>query len=487
GHLAGVRNTPVTHGEISAGGELVRFHGAGFHAESEAAAVFELELAVDARLVDLGVLLVVVDAQNLRAKATRVERIVLLATSARITRGAVREQCSGRNRQSVIEHEGLGPEIGADRRRAARAAGAIARHLARQRERRLAAAGDAVIRMAARTRVVVVEAEVEVFGNIPVRVEAERVQIVQLFAMLLFVTEVLVGTGELMQQHRGGNRTTRVELDAIEAVALQPDGLLAAVFGQLVARPGVIERQGDGLDRGELQGTLKVGALALHVRERVTDVVRLAVGRGVDNRRLDKIVSRIAGRVVVVDLQRCASLVVRIHAAVRRIPRLDVPVVDGRSRRARITLLVAGIQADTETLVFAGPAEDARQLGGEVVADTIGRVVDNLRAEVEHHAVVVERTRGANIDRRTDAAGGDVGAAGLVDLHRADGFRRQVREVEGTRVAADTAGDAVAAGIRVGGRHLASVQRDHVELRAEAARGDGCAFTVATVDRHAGN
>jgi hypothetical protein len=31
------------------------------------------------------------------------------------------------------------------------------------------------------------------------------------------------------------------------------------------------------------------------------------------------------------------------------------------------------------------------------------------------------------------------------------------------------------------------VQRDHVELRAEAARGDGCAFTVATVDRHAGN
>ena len=63
-----------------------------------------------------------------------------------------------------------------------------------------------------------------------------------LFAMLLFVAEVLAGAGELVEQHRRGNFITRVELEAVEAVALQPDGLLAAIFRQLVEGPRVVER-----------------------------------------------------------------------------------------------------------------------------------------------------------------------------------------------------------------------------------------------------
>ena len=59
--------------------------------------------------------------------------------------------------------------------------------------------------------------------------------------MLLLVTEVLAGARELVQDHGRGHGIAGVELDVIEAVALQPDGLLAAVFGQLVARPGVIQ------------------------------------------------------------------------------------------------------------------------------------------------------------------------------------------------------------------------------------------------------
>ena len=61
----------------------------------------------------------------------------------------------------------------------------------------------------------------------------------------------------------------------------------------------------------------------------------------------------------------------------------------------------------------------------------IGGVVQRLGAEVEHQAVVVERPRGADVDRGADAASGDIGAACLVNLDRADGLSgREIREVE---------------------------------------------------------
>ena len=91
---------------------------------------------------------------------------------------------------------------------------------------------------------------------------------------------------------------------------------------------------------------------------------------------------------------------------------------------------IARRQADAERLVVVGIAEDAGQFRSEVVADAIGRVVERLDAEVEHHAVVVERTRGAHVDRRADTAGGDISTAGLVDLDRVDRFSGEIGEVE---------------------------------------------------------
>ena len=68
--------------------------------------------------------------------------------------------------------------------------------------------------------------------------------------MLLFITEVLAGTGELVQQHRRGNRVAGVELEAVEAVALQPDGLFATIFRQLVAVPRCSRGSGSELSVG---------------------------------------------------------------------------------------------------------------------------------------------------------------------------------------------------------------------------------------------
>ena len=53
--------------------------------------------------------------------------------------------------------------------------------------------------MTAGTRVVEIDAEVEVVGDVPARVEADRIQIVLVLAMLLLVAEVLAGTSELME------------------------------------------------------------------------------------------------------------------------------------------------------------------------------------------------------------------------------------------------------------------------------------------------
>jgi hypothetical protein len=101
--------------------------------------------------------------------------------------------------------------------------------------------------MAAGTRIVEVEAQVEVVGNVPARVETDRVQIVSVFAMLLFVTEVLAGARELMEQDGRGNGLAGVELETVEAVTLQPDGLLAAIFRELVESVRVVEGQRDVL------------------------------------------------------------------------------------------------------------------------------------------------------------------------------------------------------------------------------------------------
>ena len=68
----------------------MRLHRAGLDAEAEGAAILELELAVDARLLDVGALLLVADAQDLRTQAVRVERVVAVAARVGERRDPVR-------------------------------------------------------------------------------------------------------------------------------------------------------------------------------------------------------------------------------------------------------------------------------------------------------------------------------------------------------------------------------------------------------------
>ena len=128
-------------------------------------------------------------------------------------------------------------------------------------------------------------------------------------------------------------------------------------------RERVVERERQAIDRRELHGELGIGALALEIGERVTDVVRdaveLADRRGVPSCR----------RLIVGCWRRrngsawaaafgshgwmCQSLTVRC---------------DGTA----VTLLVAGrFRPDTPGLVVVGVAEDAADFGSDVAADTI--------------------------------------------------------------------------------------------------------------------
>jgi hypothetical protein len=79
--------------------------------------------------------------------------------------------------------------------------------------------------------------------------------------MLLFVTEIFAGAGELMQVNGRGNFVARVEFQHVEAVALQPDGLLATIFRELVFGNRVIAGQRQGVDGRELQGQLRIRTL----------------------------------------------------------------------------------------------------------------------------------------------------------------------------------------------------------------------------------
>src|SRR5207342_2150560 len=125
---------------------------------------------------------------------------------------------------------------------------------------------------------------------------------------LLLVTEVLAAVGDIAEVGRRGNGFVRIEGQVGEAVgALQPHGLLAAIFGDLVARIGVVQGKGHAVRRPELQYRLAIEPLTLEVRKRVADVVRQAVQ--------------------LTDRRRVGDDGVRAQRDIRAGPALDVPGV----------------------------------------------------------------------------------------------------------------------------------------------------------------
>ena len=101
---------------------------------------------------------------------------------------------------------------------------------------------------------------------------------------------------------------------------------------------------------------------------------------------------------------------------------------------------------------------------------------------------LIERPVGQDIDGGADAATGNLRLAGLVHLDAVDRFGSELGEVERTGTAIHAAnGDLAGGAKRIRAGHLAAIERDHVELRAEAARGDLRAFAIAALDRDAGD
>ncbi len=100
----------------------------------------------------------------------------------------------------------------------------------------------------------------------------------------------------------------------------------------------------------------------------------------------------------------------------------------------------------------------------------------------------VQRTLGDNVDRGTDAARRDRGAAGLVDLQALHAFGGEVVEIERAAGGAAEVHVLVAAdGVDESGGDLAAVHGDKVKRRAKPAHGNLRAFAIDAADRHTGN
>src|SRR3954462_3427630 len=95
--------------------------------------------------------------------------------------------------------------------------------------------------------------------------------------MLLLIAVVFTGASHFLQEHRSRHCLTCIEGHGGEAVALQPNGLLATVFFDVVLSERVVRCERQAIGRRKLCSELSIAALALLIRERITNVVRNAV------------------------------------------------------------------------------------------------------------------------------------------------------------------------------------------------------------------
>ena len=269
--------------------------------------------------------------------------------------------------------------------------------------------------------------------------------------------------------HRGRHRALGEDARLDVGVMVEPGRQLVVLGLDLVLRIGVVQRRGQVLVRTELQGQLAVGPLALRAAHEVGDVLRGQV---------DVVGTR---RIGDVGITRRARLRNGAAAGIAHLERAEPAVGHGGLVHAQVAFLVAAADREAEHAVAEDRAVDARDfrrpraLGLVRARQVVVRgVVHALDADAGGLAQV-ERTRGHDVDGGADAARRRVGARALVDLDLRHRFRGQVAEVEG------------AAGLvaQAGGRHLAAVQQDHVEVRTDAAHGHVGAFAAVAVDRHA--
>ena len=168
-----------------------------------------------------------------------------------------------------------------------------------------------------------------------------------------------------------------------------------------------------------MQRKLPVGPLALDFVEAVKHVLR----DGID----------VPGVRAIDEGLRPGSARQRNRAPVDLVTRERTPSVgDGSLVVTEAPVLVAPRNRDAERPVIVGRAENPRDFGRGRISKGRRLVEDALDAEIGDGFRIFQRARRANVDRRTDTAGGDAGSARLVDLDCGNGFRSKIGEVEST-------------------------------------------------------
>ncbi|MNU81323.1 hypothetical protein D3C71_709810 [compost metagenome] len=365
---------------------------------------------------------------------------------------AARRQCDVDDRQvAAVVHGGLAAHEGGHAEHAGRTIGTV----------RLRFGGG----------IVDVEGQVERVVDLPGDIEAERIHGVPGGQLHAAHRHVRVGHVLAVDDRR---RHRAIGPGAVAGAVVEPYRQLAALLLHLVLHVGVIQRGGDVVGRLPLQGGLRIGALALHAVDVVGGVLRAGVDVGGTGPVLDAV------GVALARLRQGAPVTAFI--ALEGGPALG----HGGLVETGVALLVAGAQGHAEAVIGVALAEDARQLAGHVGAlqrarqIVVGTVVDRLQAQADHR-FGFERAQRPDVDGGADAAGGIVGAGGLVHLHRRDRLGGDVGKVERAR-----AGQAATAVAEVGGGHLAAIEQHQVEVRADAAHGHLGAFAAGgAVDRHA--
>src|SRR5690606_25416271 len=110
GHVAEVGDAPIAHREIAGRRALTHVHLTRLDTELQAASV-ELQRTVEAELVDFRLLLLEIDARDLRAERAGPEHEARIAARARDHCGGVGVQLASSDRQRVVELEDLAPCI----------------------------------------------------------------------------------------------------------------------------------------------------------------------------------------------------------------------------------------------------------------------------------------------------------------------------------------------------------------------------------------
>src|SRR3954469_22130878 len=91
--------------------------------------------------------------------------------------------------------------------------------------------------------------------------------------MLLLESVVLTCARHFLQEHRRCYGFARIERHRGEAIALEPHGLLATIFLDLVLSERVVGRESQTVRRSKLRRQLCIHALTILIGERVAHIV----------------------------------------------------------------------------------------------------------------------------------------------------------------------------------------------------------------------